>query len=378
VPTRLSSTRILTLDRPARRGFSFTEILFAVMILGIGFIMIAAIFPVALQQTETSQAETVGAAVARAGVSFVGQAATSTFVNQKDSAAAVPIPMGVLRPTLPLTVYPDDYLLAQSCQFGVPTAMPAAPASSYPELIGEVWSFDWDSGNPDTAVYVNNQKLGSTQLLSNVLWPIMAQNMIQMSDPRYAWVAFYRRNIVQTSASPVLYSYSPSAQVIMIALQSRAKQFYDQSDLLLPTGTNPPVSIQPSRGAATIAPSPSSLNYTIQFSTANSSVLPQRAAAGAFVIIASDGLAPGTPNAGVLNGHIYRLGIQSPNDPTIWEFAPGFGPVAGTSEATAIGTSYTFQVYMVGKAQDPTNAGQYTGLAQDIAAYSTFISCPAN
>ena len=61
MPTCLSSIRILSLDRPARRGFSFTEILFAVMILGIGFIMIAAIFPVALQQTETSQAETVGA-----------------------------------------------------------------------------------------------------------------------------------------------------------------------------------------------------------------------------------------------------------------------------------------------------------------------------
>ena len=35
------------------RGFSFTEVLFAVIILGIGFIMIAAIFPVALMQSPT-------------------------------------------------------------------------------------------------------------------------------------------------------------------------------------------------------------------------------------------------------------------------------------------------------------------------------------
>ena len=35
------------------RGFSFTEVLFAVMILGIGFIMVAAIFPVAIQQATT-------------------------------------------------------------------------------------------------------------------------------------------------------------------------------------------------------------------------------------------------------------------------------------------------------------------------------------
>ena len=34
-----------------RSAFSFIEIMFAVIILGIGFIMIAAVFPVAIQQT---------------------------------------------------------------------------------------------------------------------------------------------------------------------------------------------------------------------------------------------------------------------------------------------------------------------------------------
>src|SRR5438309_8931756 len=39
--------------RPTRRhGFTFMEILFAVMILGIGFIMVAAMFPAALKQTQ--------------------------------------------------------------------------------------------------------------------------------------------------------------------------------------------------------------------------------------------------------------------------------------------------------------------------------------
>src|SRR2546428_3654731 len=55
-----------TAPRPTPRaaGFSFIEVLFAVMILGVGFIMTAAIFPVAIQQAKTSSDETVSTAVA--------------------------------------------------------------------------------------------------------------------------------------------------------------------------------------------------------------------------------------------------------------------------------------------------------------------------
>lgn len=47
-----------------RGGFSFVEILFALTILGIGFIMIAGIFPVAIRQTQLTYDETTGRAVA--------------------------------------------------------------------------------------------------------------------------------------------------------------------------------------------------------------------------------------------------------------------------------------------------------------------------
>ncbi len=36
----------------SRRGFSFVEVMFAVIILGIGFVMVSAMFPVAIQQTQ--------------------------------------------------------------------------------------------------------------------------------------------------------------------------------------------------------------------------------------------------------------------------------------------------------------------------------------
>src|SRR5579859_5626454 len=78
-------------------GFSFTEILFAIMILGIGFIMVAAMFPVAIQQTENSNQETVGAAIARGGVGYVQQVANTTFVPNLPAATET---LGFLRPTL--------------------------------------------------------------------------------------------------------------------------------------------------------------------------------------------------------------------------------------------------------------------------------------
>src|SRR4051794_21948402 len=52
--------------RPGSRGFAFTEVLFAVMVLGLGFIMIAAMFPVTLRQTQATVEETSASTVARA------------------------------------------------------------------------------------------------------------------------------------------------------------------------------------------------------------------------------------------------------------------------------------------------------------------------
>src|SRR5439155_25661815 len=59
--------------RNGRRGFSFIEVLFAVMILGIGFIMIAGIFPVAISQTASSQEETIGAASVNGAVAALAK-----------------------------------------------------------------------------------------------------------------------------------------------------------------------------------------------------------------------------------------------------------------------------------------------------------------
>ncbi len=70
--------------RGMRRGFSFIEILFAVTILAVGFIMVAGIFPVAIGQTQANGAETTAASIARAAASTLarlpGTADESVFV----------------------------------------------------------------------------------------------------------------------------------------------------------------------------------------------------------------------------------------------------------------------------------------------------------
>src|SRR3712207_3189828 len=56
-------------------GFSFAEVMFAVIILGIGFIMVAAIFPVAIQQTRMTVDETSAAAIARDAIALIQRVA---------------------------------------------------------------------------------------------------------------------------------------------------------------------------------------------------------------------------------------------------------------------------------------------------------------
>ncbi|MDP9172935.1 MAG: prepilin-type N-terminal cleavage/methylation domain-containing protein [Planctomycetota bacterium] len=68
-----------TRPKARRRGFSFIEVLFAVILLGIGFIMIAGIFPATISQSAATSNETQGALVARGAL------------DQIRSVAAIPV-----------------------------------------------------------------------------------------------------------------------------------------------------------------------------------------------------------------------------------------------------------------------------------------------
>ena len=55
----------------AMPAFTFTEVMFAVIILGLGFIMVAALFPVGIAQKKSNTEETVASSLGRHGVAVV-------------------------------------------------------------------------------------------------------------------------------------------------------------------------------------------------------------------------------------------------------------------------------------------------------------------
>ena len=130
--------RLCRESRLRRRGFTFAEIMFAVMIMGIGFIMIAAMFPVAILQTQMTQEESVAASVAQVAMQYMQRSALSADYPHYNSQWSLgTAPKDRIQP-LPITL-----------TGGVPPLM---------------------------------------------AWDKMCGSMIFKQDPRYAWVPLYRRN----------------------------------------------------------------------------------------------------------------------------------------------------------------------------------------
>src|SRR3954465_7052307 len=69
----------INLKSSFRRGFTFTEVMFAVILLGIGFIMLAGMFPVAIQQTQSTVEESISANLLGTATRYLEQT-----LNQED------------------------------------------------------------------------------------------------------------------------------------------------------------------------------------------------------------------------------------------------------------------------------------------------------
>jgi prepilin-type N-terminal cleavage/methylation domain-containing protein len=330
-------------SRSRRRGFSFTEVLFAVMILGIGFIMVAAIFPVAIQQSRTTSEETTGAAVARGAAAVLEKAATDS--------------------TMPATG------LANIVVCGDFDGFPPAP------------------GFPDRR---------DTFTLSGAV----RGSVTVAADPRFAWVPFYRR-----SGNPDLPdSWSPFAQVILVPVFARAQSEYSMNPQgggprVVHDGTGRPVIHASIYDGSTVGPGAPDTVVFLDHQDVPSE--------GAYVIIAditkgrydTDFARNVAPH---VHGRIYRLGNRVPPAdpaqlPTTWELMPGFdfdpirvdangipgdgaAPNRADGKETVIGNSRAdlenVLVFVVGRGIDPSAAvpGARGGTAQDVSAYATFVN----
>jgi type II secretory pathway pseudopilin PulG len=346
----------------AATGFTFIEVLFAVIILGIGFIMIAGIFPVAIQQTAVVSNETQGSLITR------------DAIRKIQDIADAPISTGTQN-------YP-----------------PSTSATTYslfqPTLVG---------GNPTVQAFSPNimQALGSDCFYS--------------SDRRFGWAGFYRRDSTT----------SPFAQIFIVALQNPNFPNYTtlyqpgETTLINPAPPIPPVVAPPvppifynyaqnsPYTTPTVAPNqptpgvPATTTANVYYEPDGTTTIEilypatqstPNGATGAYVLLAG-GATPAN-----MVGRFFRLGAplgtSSPDYPT--PFTPPVGqsyefyqvqsgtditPADATangfvaSSSTAVITTAT--IFMVGRAPTLTSGteftGPFTGPNQDIGVASAFI-----
>lgn len=158
--------------RAARRGFTFLEILFAVIVMGVGMIMVAGIFPVAIKQTRDNVEDTMGTIVAQDAIKLLQNV---SFVDIDTSGN---LTRDLLR-----------------------------PAAQAPLGQSVVYPFDPSPSAPDP------------------LWNRVRGDVIVQNDPRYAWVGFFRREVATTPTTGGNL-WAPTAQVFVIAVRVRNKDVY--------------------------------------------------------------------------------------------------------------------------------------------------------
>jgi prepilin-type N-terminal cleavage/methylation domain-containing protein len=324
--------------RRSRRGFSFAEVMFAVIILGIGFIMIAAIFPVAIQQSKLTVDESTAAGIARTGVSMVEQVATEATLPPTDLFMDPTVPSG--SPPLP--------------HYVTPAAVAPVPGGGVTLPAGQSWTF------PGKVVSFHDPRISDAAPLTDSsgapvepgfyrsrAWNSVRGNLVFSADARYAWVPLYKRDrtyrndsssAVDVTDPAVTRAAEPIVQIILIPVQIQNRTQFDASDTSK-VGTPQPdyFNLQPRPLVATsparneldtdIEPNTIALHDVIASSPAWFPRMPgavNALAEGTYVVISDDNLDAASPPynpqtgwpmaqvAGHLNGRVYRLGLRRP------------------------------------------------------------------
>jgi hypothetical protein len=318
-PLALRAGRIPHRTTRVRTAFSFTEILFAVIVLGIGFIMVAAIFPVAIQQGKITTDQSSATAVAHGALNYLQQVGANS-----DS-----IPDAQGGPLFPATGYAGS--TAPYYGFVYSFRDPQVPAATVaiPQGGGLL-------NAPTSPSTTNNPALSTNASRpSDELWNRLNLSLILPSDPRYAFVALYQRNGDPTDRR----TWSPFAQVWFIPVTPRARTvFSSTSDLVAGTGLST-YNLQAKLVKVTIDRDPSANYPSVGYNSAGAKYIlshyvlylyntgtnaaapyqPQYFSENCYIIIANDQSAAQTidgknnPDIGRMNGHIYHVGLRRPD-----------------------------------------------------------------
>jgi Tfp pilus assembly protein PilV len=347
------------------RAFSFIEIMFAVIILGIGFIMVAALFPVAIQQTQASSQDVTASAFAQS----ISQSLSSTV-------SSVDLPPTGQSATAGLAPIYMSFGLTQA--YGSSALSPAVPASTL-----------------GPSPFTSNPVLAANW----TLWSKISGSLISSTDPRYGWVGFYSRDENTAAPTPIPNSY---VNVVAIITQNQNPQAsgYNANDLVQAGNTQPatlqgwPVQVQIIDSSFTGSGAPPGMVQDIAYvQGANANAL----ASGAYIIISQDNCTG--VFLGHFNGKIFRVGNRRTDlEPSggayqAWELQPGndYTPDATTSatytqiipNGNTPGTFGGANAFVVGRmlntpsaAYAPTGSppNDFVGGSQAIAAYSFTIA----
>lgn len=279
-------------DRP---GFTFVEVLFAIIILGIGMIMLAAMLPVAISQTASTRDQIAGKSAAEAGYAYMKVVARSGGKNAYGFTGAAINAAGYMQPA---TAIPPQS----------PIALPNNPAN------------------------LANYK--SSRIMS--------------SDPSVQWVPFYRRDPGSNVVKAVIVAtritgneFAPRYDAATLDNETELANAADANPNLRPNGPHL-VAVRVVEGHS----DPDQLHFLDESS--RSAIDPPMAAPGAFVIIReqnSPAVVSADPQATYRNnGRVFRLASKVDGTVGRWNLSPdydlqpislGADGVSGTIDDTA-------------------------------------------
>jgi type II secretory pathway pseudopilin PulG len=305
----------MTLKRT--KAFTLVEVMFAVITLGIGLIMVAAIFPVAIQQRKLASEETTAAGSGASGMQVLGD------LGKQGAALAFPV---TGNPSAPYTgtVQPLPPNLWDAVRGNLILA--SDPRMAWVPLYRRDGS--GTDGVADTAqVFVIGVQVRNTTVFDQA------------------------KDTVRLGTSPV----APFAN-----LQPRAGRVIIDRIPNNAAGSTDPY-------YADFRPMAASSNTTIQNNV-------NAIAEGMFIIITSDEIFTPAENIGRMNGRIYRLGAQRTDidaSGLVYELAPGwdFKPDAGAdgilrNSFGGTSTTSTDDIVNIG-GQDITPSATDTGTPAD-------------
>ena len=391
MPVPLTPLRLAPRPSPlAPRGFTFIEVLFSVVILGVGLIMIAGMLPVAIKQNADTRNDLTAKVVCDSGYAFIrtliqqhpeafpetcgdrGSAAFNGIPNFNGGEPFTPkantmldefmgdqlmklntaddyTPVGSNPPADPnyTAVDPATGVNKSRTQWGRFRAgrmMPLSYDVVYPAGTGTNGGYDIGNLVANHTFNVNKPVGVPTRLPETDTYPlgwhqVVLGDRIVSSEPRFQWLAFYRRD----EGSKVI-------KLVIVAMRQQTSEVTDRYEIgkTLP---NEKIGDPSTPSGTAIGNGPFLVPVEIEDSLTGPDVVKflgtpgtdawdvDVAETGSFLIVAHSPPLNGNDNqsatAGDLNrpfrnnGKIFRLAarrddLDTPNVNRVWELAPGF------------------------------------------------------